>query len=424
MQETKQSHFRHYLVVAAGISVAFVTALVFNCAGIFFPPVLKSLKIGLTSFALYLTILFLVLAAVLPFWGKLMAKTDVRVLGTVATLVVGAGFFIMSIAKSVYYFYAAGVVLGLVMPFFVYLFIPTMINRWFKERVGFFMGLCLAFTGIAAVIFNPIGAWLITNYGWQTSYRVFGIVCVVLCLPFMLFAVRTSPSDLGLLRYGDMGEASGAGTARPAATGVSASTAMKSWAFYLMALFAVGLGLMTGIYQLLPAYIAKLPLAAAAVTLGAALSSAAMLGQALGKIGLGIVNDKSIPLALILASVCGALGLLGMWLILTSVAIILVSGFLFGIFFACALVQVPLMARSIFGTREFSQIYSRISTVQTFIGAFGVTIWSMIMTSLGSAGLFVGGIALAVLILLAGLASLRTGTSLKHTAATEAEAAG
>lgn len=53
----------------------------------------------------------------------------------------------MSFSNTIVLFYVAAVMLGLGEITILWLAIPTLINRWFVERAGFFIGLCMAFTG-------------------------------------------------------------------------------------------------------------------------------------------------------------------------------------------------------------------------------------------------------------------------------------
>ncbi|MFR5090642.1 MAG: hypothetical protein ACLTDR_00145 [Adlercreutzia equolifaciens] len=58
----------------------------------------------------------------------------------------------MSFSNTIVLFYVAAVMLGLGEITILWLAIPTLINRWFVERAGFFIGLCMAFTGIGGAI--------------------------------------------------------------------------------------------------------------------------------------------------------------------------------------------------------------------------------------------------------------------------------
>ena len=140
----------------------------------------------------------------LPIAGKLMNKIDLRILLSAAVIVNGVTYLVMSQLTEVWMFYVAGVFLGIGTAPLIYLAIPTLINNWCTKKVGFFVGLCMAFTGIGGVIFNPVGTALIGSGpdGWRLGYLVFGIIMLVATLPFTLLVVRSKPEDKGLLPYG------------------------------------------------------------------------------------------------------------------------------------------------------------------------------------------------------------------------------
>lgn len=415
MGNNRQSNIHHYLVVAAGIAMCGgPSALAFSCAGIFFTPVSTALGVGKGTFAVYMTVLCFMMFFALSVAGKIIASKDIRAVLSTAVIFVGGGLFAMGFFNAVWQFYIAGAFIGFGESFLLYLAVPTLINRWFKQRVGFFVGLCMAFTGVGGVIFNPLGDYLINTYGWQIGYRVFGVLAIVIALPFTLFAIRSFPLDKGLRPYGDNGEART--DEKPIIMGVSASKAFKSGPFFAVAGFAGLVGFNSIIYQFMPSYARSLPLAATVTTLAGALASAAMAGQALGKVGLGTIADKSIAAGMWTALICGVVGLLLLWLVPTSTAIVLIAGFLFGPFYACAVVQVPLMAREIFGVREYSQIYARISMFSAIMAALGATIWGYLIDWTGFRILFILGLVILACIALLGTYALGAGGKLEQTA--------
>lgn len=122
-----------------------------------------------------------------------------------------------------------------------WLAIPTLINRWFVERAGFFIGLCMAFTGHRAA---PSGSAVFTaltasGVDFHTIYLIWGVIALVTSLPFTLFCVRNSPEDCGLAPYGASMQKAASGAevaAKPA--GLSAGFVMKTPMFYAICVFA------------------------------------------------------------------------------------------------------------------------------------------------------------------------------------------
>ena len=106
---------------------------------------------------------------------------------------------------------------------------------WYPDKRGLVSGLCMAFTGIGGVIFNPVGTALINSgaEGWRTAYLVFGIIVLVGTLPFTLLVVRNKPEDKGLVPYGanEAGSVSDEKGGEVSFTAVSTAASMRlTWA--------------------------------------------------------------------------------------------------------------------------------------------------------------------------------------------------
>lgn len=404
----KKSFFP-YLVVATGIIGCFAPcSLALSCAGIYFTPVSEALGVGRGVFALYLTIMLIATTIALPFEGKLMETKDLRVVLSAAVVLIGVPLICMSFFNAVWQFYVAGAFMGVGLAALLVLSVPTLINRWFRKNVGFYIGLCMAFTGIGGVVFNLVGGSFIASgpEGWRMGYLAFGIITLVLALPFTLFCVRSFPSDKGLEPVG-LAEVEVDAAGAPVESGVTASVAMRTGAFFLVAIFAGLINLAINLYQYLPSYASSLTQFPDVVAISATLASAAMLGQAVGKVVLGIINDKvSIYAGLFVSTGCGALGIVVMWLVPGSVPAMLAGGFAFGVFYASSTVLAPLLVRTIFGTREYSTIYSRIAMVGSLAGAFAASVWGFFVDAAGFQSAFIIGIAGAVLVAIFGLLSL------------------
>ena len=396
--EKKRFHYA-YAIVASCIAITCLPcALVLSCAGIFFTPVSEFFGVPKASFTLYFSVLNIMMMLTLPLAGNHLSRLDARKVLSGATILAGVGLIGMSFGTSMPWFYVCGAVLGFGMAPLIYMAVPTLINNWCVKKVGFFVGLCMAFTGIGGVIFNPIGTAIIQSgpEGWRLAYRVFGLIVLIGTLPFTLFVVRSKPEDKGLLPYGADEVAESASQQAPAAVveGVPANVAMKTPAFFALAIFCGIITLNQTIYQFLASYATSfgdtIPAIAAA---SGVVASAAMAGQAIGKMLLGIINDKSVKLGIVFGLACGVVGVLLMWFIPSPLAVLLVGAFLFGIVYAMTTVQTPLLVRSVFGSADYTNIYSRISMVGAIMSAFAAVFWSFVIDSPGGFPLmFIGGI--------------------------------
>ena len=411
MAKTNGGFHYAYAIVASCIAITCLPcALVLSCAGIFFTPVSEFFGVPRASFTLYFSILNIMMMLTLPMAGNHLSKLDTRKVLSGATLLAGLGLIGMSRGNSMPWFYVCGAIMGVGMAPLIYLSVPTLINAWCVKRVGFFVGLCMAFTGIGGVIFNPLGTALIQSgpEGWRTAYLVFGLIALVGTLPFTLFVVRSKPEDKGLLPYG-AGEVDDAAPAQAAeVTGVPAGVAMKTPAFYALAVFCGVITLNQTIYQFLASYATSfadsLPAIAAA---SGVVASSAMAGQAIGKVVLGVINDKSVKLGIFFGLGCGALGVLLMWFMPSPLIVLLVGAFLFGVVYAMTTVQTPLLVRSVFGSADYTNIYSHISMVGSLMSAVAAVFWSFVIDSPGGfPAMFIGGLACMAVCLVTSLFAL------------------
>lgn len=405
---------RHMLVVLTGIMITFgCSALCFSTWGLFQPVVAEGLGVEITAFAMYVTVMYLTMTVASPFAGKLIQSMDIRIILTISACLVGGAFILMSFSYNIIMFYIAAVLLGLGEISILWLAIPQLINRWFAERAGFFIGLCMAFTGIGGAVWSAVFTALRSGgMDYHTIYLIWGIIALVTSIPFTLFCIRSHPSDVGLAPYGAKAVAAGAEPAKP--TGISAGAAMKMPVFYALCLFAGIINVAVLIAQQFPTYTKSLTGAAFDVlVVGGIMVTVMMVGQAIFKIVLGAAADKNAKGALIFAFVCGVGGVLLCWFGSASEIMMYVGAFVFGAFYATAVVLVPIVVKQVFGLRDNAIIYSRISTVFNLIAAFASMFWAWISSGFGFNAVFIAGLIMIVAVLLLGLYSFAQAKKLR-----------
>ena len=415
----RRSGFHYaYLIVAAGIVIAGIPcALVLSCAGIFFTPVSEYFGVARASFTMYFSILNLAMMLMLPVAGKLMSRFDTRAVLSAAVALDGIALVAMSRFTAVWMFYIAGIALGIGTAPLIYLAVPTLINAWCKKRVGFFVGLCMAFTGIGGVVFNPLGTALISSgaEGWRMGYLIFGLIVLIVALPFTFLVVRSKPADKGLLPYGaeDVASEDGSVTegaaAAPTEQGVMAAQAMRMPAFFALVVFSFVITVNQTVYQFLPSYCLSFADSAPAIAaISGVVASACMAGQAIGKVVLGVVNDRSAKLGLSLGVACGILGVALMALVPGISVALLAGAFAFGFVYACTTVQTPLLVRSAFGSLDYANIYSRVSIAGALGSAVASIFWGFVIDLPGGFTLMFGlSVVCMVLCFAFGMLALR-----------------
>lgn len=414
-------HYAFLIVAACIVIVCVPCALTLSCAGIYYTPLANYFDVPRASITLYFTILNLAMMITLPIAGKLLSKLDVRAVMTVCVLLDGLSLIAMSFVTEVWHLYVCGVTLGMGTAPLLYLATPSLINAWCKKKVGFFIGLCMAFTGIGGVIFNPVGTAFINQgpEGWRTGYLVFGILVLVCTLPFTIFVLRSKPSDKGLAPYGaDEVQATDGSVVPATELGVSASKAMKMPVFFCVALIALLFTLNQTVYQFMPSYASSFEASAPEIAaLAGVIASACMAGQAIGKVVLGIVNDKSARGGLFLCLGCGFVGVALMWFLPTVAVLLLAGAFVFGFVYAGLNVEAPLVTRTVFGSRDYTNIWSRVSMVGTLGGVIAPTLFGVLVDLPGGFNImFAVSFACMALALVLGLFALGQAKKIQQTA--------
>jgi MFS family permease len=360
-----------------------------SCAGIFYSPVSKDLGVSKGDFGLYMTSIYAFSFLMLSVAGKMMDKYSARWLLTGSAAIVGIMFLGMSQFNAVWQFYIAGGIIGISLSFLLYLSYPVLINRWFNTRVGFFIGLCSAASGIGGVLFNPLGGYLIETYGWRNTYLVFGIIILLIITPLLGLFLRNHPADKGLKAFGEKND-----EAEMEKPGVEYQTAIKSPIFYALMVFAFLMIAVSTLNLFLPAYVISVGFS---VEQSALTASAVMLGVTIGKIALGYINDKNDLAGVFTSTALGVVGFIFLILGEEAIFLIYLGAFLFGWAYAAVTVETALLVRTVFGSRDYSKIFSNISIALALGGALMAGAWGYLVDLIHFKLIFIIGITLLVI---------------------------
>lgn len=379
MNSKPKSSYAIVIAIACCLIVFGGAGTTFSTAGVFYAVVADAFGVGQGTFSIYMTIVGLLMALSLPILGKLLTKVDIRVMIAIDGVCVALSWAIFAMSQSMWMFYAAAVLQGFGVAGPMYIVVPTMASRWFHKKNGLMIGVGMAFTGIAGIVLQPILGSVVSEYGWRTGYWINAAISAVTVIIPALFMLRGQPSDVGQVPYGFEEEArentiAAAKVASPTQLGVSYKNALRSGSFFAIAAVALCINVYTCMNFYWTSYASAIGYS---LTAASAISSVAMYGQLVGKIGLGSICDKNLNVGLILAYGCGVVGL-GASLFTTSsapLAILLVCIFLYGITHGSSAVETPIIAKACFGNgKDYARIYSNVASVSSFSSAIGTTL--------------------------------------------------
>lgn len=361
------------------------TGIIGNTSGIFVAPVMDQFGWTQTDTTMYRTIQPLVAAVCAPIAGKLMEKYNPRWILAAVSAAFGLASWASAYATELWQWNLYGVVYGVTSAFYMYLAAPVLINAWFKKSAGLAISITAAVLSILAAVASPIGQELITQFGWQTARAALSIFTTVLSVVLTVAFVRKSPSVMGLLPFGATGNDEGReNEAAPAAPeeGATVAQAIKSPGLYLLILVACIFVMCAAFFQQIPAFAAHGALGASA---GAMAVSIIMVGGVVFKLLLGALNDKiGVKYTGIIAAGCGALGIFLAYIAGENIGLFYAGMVVFGGGYAGLTVIAPMLARAAFGSLNYSQIYSWVSTGIFIATAISFLVYGMIYDTTGS----------------------------------------
>ncbi len=398
----KQGVFFGYLVVFALIcAIGMPMAIALDAAGIFYTPIAKTLHVSSGVASYYTSFLWGAGLIALPFMGKMLDHVDSRVCVAGACLVITLDFIWLSFATELWAYFLGAFVMGFGVVMLNLMAPSTIINRWFVERAGFFVGLVMAFAGVGGLVFSTLGGWLILQVGWQATYRIFAAICAA-TVPICWFCIRSYPKDKGLEPYGleelEAAEgAAGKGTGGAKSCedeGITAKQAYRTLAFPLIMALAFLMNFCMYTYYIIPSYVDSLAVGAAWPMLGAMAASCAMGAQIASKLGMGALSSKVPYLGTICCIAIGATGVLTLCFLGPGAAgFVFLGAGLYGIFHGTTNVMLPEFSEFAFGRAHYAHIYSRISMAACAGNLVTGFIWGTVIHLTGSYVIVFCGIA-------------------------------
>lgn len=365
MEKRKGIFYGWWIVISCFLIMSLVYSPVINLVSLYTKPVSESLGIGRSEFNMYYTIMAAVSMVSCPLFGKLMKKFDIRALVSVCILLVIGAYIGFSFSNKLIYFYILSVPIGVGVTGAAIIPISALITNWFNEKRGLCLGLVLSGSGFGGIILSPITNWIITNYGWRSSYFVTAILMLIVTIPFSVFVIRLNPSDKGLEPLG--GELI-VSLNQKETSGLSYSETLKTASFWILCLAITISGVIinsTGV--ILSTYLTDIGYTSQNASLILSLSLGTVI---FGKILVGKLCDaKGIKLSLTVICV----SILGAMLALKGASVLMV-GIIYTIFTGVGSTSVTVapsyITAGLFGDKEYS---SKFGVVAIF-GSLGAAL--------------------------------------------------
>ncbi|MFC2070131.1 MFS transporter [Chloroflexota bacterium] len=371
IQETnpeKPGFFYGYVVVAIACLVNLILGGTLYTFSVFFEPL--SSEFGWTravtsgAFSLYMLLHgFLYIVT-----GRLNDKFGPKIVMSGCGFFMGLGYILMSTTDNIwqiYLFYGVIIAIGMSGG---YVPITSTVTRWFEgyKRRGLMIGISIAGVGIGTMIVPPFATWLISGFGWRTSYTVIGIISLVVIIAAAQF-MRRAPEKLQQLSSGK--NVPRVKNEKIISGGLSLAEAIRTRQFWLLSISFFGFGL------LLQAIMVHIVMHALGLGITASMAAGIFVAVGglsfIGKISMGAACDRIgnksviiISFALMIAALAWLLVAEELWMLILFAA---VFGFSYG---GLVSVQSPIVA-DLFGMSSHGAILGVLVSIITIGAAVG-----------------------------------------------------
>lgn len=363
-----------YIVLAGSASNFLIFGLVFYGFGVFIKPIRDELGWSVTAISWGVSIRSFEQGLLSPVSGYLLDRLGPRKMGVAGVTVLAAGLLIFSYAHDLWVYYVASVTMALGQSLGPFTPFSLAIVNWFQKKRGRAMGVFFVGSGLGFLAVGALAA-LVGALGWRETIRAIAITVLVAGVPLAL-VLRRYPEPYGYLPDGGRRreggealsrEAAGAGPAAPS-SGLSVADALRTPAFYLLALATAAGGAVQGWVVHQVPHLRDVGFSPEAVGL---IVGAYGITQVVLRIGTGWLGDVIGRHRLFIA--CYALMGMGMWLFANLAPSRLWLLPLYYLTFAPGhagwSVLGQTMVADYFGTRRYATLRGLASVIQVPVGA-------------------------------------------------------
>jgi len=193
---------RAWAVAGVTFLVLLASAAFRSSLGVLLVPIEHDLGWSRTDTSIAVSMNLVVYGVAAPFAAALLERVGVRRTAVVALLLIAAGCLGTTMMNAPWQLSALwGVVIGIATGSVALVFGAIVANRWFVARRGLVVGVLGAAWATGQLIFLPLLAAIVDEWGWRAASWTIALVCAAL-LPVVSLVMRDRPSDLGLEPYG------------------------------------------------------------------------------------------------------------------------------------------------------------------------------------------------------------------------------
>ncbi|MBI4621364.1 MAG: MFS transporter [Desulfobacterales bacterium] len=365
----------------------------FFSLGVFFKPLQTEFGWGAGLISTIHSLHLAVMILTIPIIGRMTDRYGSKIMFLLSAFFMGLGFFLCGIVSELWQFYLFYLVASLGVGATTAL--PTsIVQKWFIKKKGLALGIAVSGIGAGPPIAAPLVNYLISHYGWRTSYFIIGVLLWAV-LTLVALAMVDRPEEIGLRPLGE-GEFDSTSESKPQIgfdTIMEETTSLKipNWitkdvirtkTFYILSSIWIlcALPVHLVMINIVPFAINMgIPKGAAAAGLGL-IGGISIVGRLLG----GAFSDLfGLKRSLIVAAFFSTATLLWLPFIKTS-HMFLIFVVLYGFFYGARVPQIPGLIGNYFGNKNLTEIMGIFWAIAGTGGIIGSLIGGFVYDITGS----------------------------------------
>ena len=181
------------------ISMALSAGLFFHGFAFYFEPIRRQFGWSRASLSGAYSVSQILRGVFAPIEGLLIERFGPRWIAFIGFMLFAIGFGILGIVDSITTFYIAFLILSFGSGMAGHTSAIASINNWFRRYRVRAISIAMMGLGLGGIIFSPILAISIANFGWEMTAWASGILLVILGIPITLL-IRFHPETYGYLQ--------------------------------------------------------------------------------------------------------------------------------------------------------------------------------------------------------------------------------
>lgn len=413
---TTDKKFSGWLVfIGCFLLNTFATATISGTAALFMNPICTELGFSLGTYSLINLISALCSAGGAMWYAPKLAKGNINKIMTISAIITAATFIALGFSTQLWQFFVFFGICNVTVAALTQLPTSMLLTSWFEDKRSTVMSIAFVGNSVGTMVWSLIFGKIMAAdpHGWATCYIIGGIAVAVVVIPVSLFLIKKNPQMYGQEPYRNPAKkAESSEDAKVAAPkdsweGVTQKVATKSSAylFFIISILLVGI-MVSGVGTHVINFVVT-PLEQGGggwnLNQGSLLqASFSMVTTILMAVLIGPIFDKiGAPKAAILSCIFAMLGLGCLFAVSQTGNLYVGFGYvaLYGLSAGLSKLYASLMVSVLFGTKEYSKIYSLVNLFFLVGCALGSVITGVIAQFAGYAAAWITYIVLMAIVI-------------------------